>query len=362
MASSDRISRPYHVESWSSQTWLDFAMSTRRGIHASSLEKRSGSSPRAEKSLMSGRPPGIAEAAAEPLVEPPLLLADHVHCHQELPQQPREPVAEERPPAFADPAQLSRERRRVGPGGRPQELDEREPLIPQDGSIGRERLQRGDGAIASVRCHPAVVDQLAQRAQGRVLVGHAQEQQLLEAFRQVAGVELRELRCDRPEQRVVGPVADRAADRAAGRVHLEPGILLRRGVHDEMEDLVEERQRGELTRLDRGRTGRMRRVDAGRDPARQGDGCGRGRGRAGGLEPVAEDGLPGERQLHHRSVARRPGHQATVRGRRPCGSVLITGSAMPLMARSRRRRRYVSRASRMPRSGIGSQSGRALSS
>ena len=57
MASSDRISRPYHVESWSSHTWLDFAMSTRRGIHASSLEKRSGSSPRAEKSLISGRPP-----------------------------------------------------------------------------------------------------------------------------------------------------------------------------------------------------------------------------------------------------------------------------------------------------------------
>ena len=57
IASRVRISRWWRRDSWSSQTCVLLAMSTSRGIHAESLENRSGSASRPDRSGASPRPP-----------------------------------------------------------------------------------------------------------------------------------------------------------------------------------------------------------------------------------------------------------------------------------------------------------------
>ena len=86
--------------------------------------------------------------------------------------------------AVADVAELAEQRRRGVAGGRPHELDERDAARPERWAVGEDPLQPGDGlVVARPVGEDPVVDELAQRPDGRVLVGDPGQEQLLEPAR-----------------------------------------------------------------------------------------------------------------------------------------------------------------------------------
>ena len=88
-------------------------------------------------------------------------------------------------PAVADVAQLAGERCRRLAGRRPQQLDERRlrPVADVEQlALGEDLLEPGDGVVvARPFAKDPVVDELAQRADRRVLVADPRQQQLLES-------------------------------------------------------------------------------------------------------------------------------------------------------------------------------------
>ena len=168
--------------------------------------------------------------------------------------------AEDRAPVLADVAQLAGQRRRDVPGGGSQQLDERGPRPVgelQVRAAGEGALQAGDDVVvARPFAQDAVVDQLAQRSDRRVLVGDPGEQQLLEAddgrLRLRAGAREGRREAIEHEIRVVPEVASdvaQGARHASGRERLEA-----RG--QQVRDLVQQAEGHDLAGSDRWRTRR----------------------------------------------------------------------------------------------------------
>ena len=134
-------------------------------------ENRSGSSPRVEKSLMSGRPPPSPAPPPNRWWSPrsSSLITSRVM------QQPAEERLQRGRPAARPSARGSSaagRRARSGwarAGARRSSMSDSPSGRAPGPSLG-QRLQRGDGAVALGRSHPRVVHQLLERAQRRVLV------------------------------------------------------------------------------------------------------------------------------------------------------------------------------------------------
>ena len=94
-----------------------------------------------------------------------------------------------------------------------------------------------------------VVDERPQRSRRRVLVGHPDEQQLLEAGRGRAGVDVRELRADVVEEAASLGRPERRRDGVGRPVHAALRHELRGTRHDHVEDLVEQLERRQLAGL-----------------------------------------------------------------------------------------------------------------
>ena len=234
------------------------AISTTRGIQAESLEKASGSSATAPVNEgTSGGPVLAAAAPAEPQVQPVLLLGEDPDRDVQPADQRVEVGAEDRAPVLADVAQLAGQRRRDVPGRGSQQLHERGPRAVGEFHLRPARegaLQSGDDVVvARPLAQDAVVDQLAQRPDRRVLVGDPGEQQLLEAHdgRLRLRTGAREGRGE-AVQHEIRVVADVAPDVAQGAGHA-PGRERLEARGQQVRDLVQQAEGHDLAGSDRGR-------------------------------------------------------------------------------------------------------------
>ena len=204
-------------------------------------------------------------------MERPLLLGQDADGEVEPPDQVLEARPEDPAPARADVAELAGQRRRRLAGRHAHQLDERCRPGRRRGGPARERPSRGRAIasrVAGALGEDAVVDQLVERADRRVLVGDPGQEQLLEPVRRRLRVRAgaRELLAE--------PVEQAAGVRAEARLEVgqrgghRPGLDVRLVAGDqEVADLVEEAERADLAGLDRRRAGRPGRVHPGGQPA-----------------------------------------------------------------------------------------------
>jgi hypothetical protein len=271
--------------------------------------------------------PAAGGAAAEAEVERPLLLGDHVERHEQSVEQ----AAQQRRPAVADVAELAGEGRGRGRGGGAQQLDQRLAIGSESGLGGEELLERGERrAVVRLALQRAVVEQLAERLGGRVRVRQPGQEELLEGEVARFG-RTRELALEGPQQALRLAVAAFPGDgrqRVAEGGRTDLGLV---ALDEVMEDLVQQPQRVELPGLDH-------------------RGARRGAGQARAVHRGCEaprDGWPGERHGPVRGAVDR------------CPRVAAHGRALERHARAAG---HASSSSRIPRSGIDTQSGRLLSS
>ena len=246
---------------------------------------------------------------------------------------------EDRGPVLPDVAQLAGQRGGHAPGRRSQQLDERRPRPVrelQPVARGEPGLEAG-GQVVVARpvAEDPVVDQLAQRSEGRVLVGDADQEQLLEAVDGRLGLrpDAREGRREAIEDEVgvglpesAADVAERAGHRARAE-RLEPS-------GQQVRDLVEQPQRHDLAGPDRGRA----RPAGPSSSARRGAGSRRGRrrrgrhGRSGGRHRSRGARAPSG-EYGTRALARRMARALGVR-QAPSASVGRSAAACSIARRS----------------------------
>ena len=202
-----------------------------------------------------GRP--AARPPAESEVHPALLLGEQADRPVEAGDELLEPGSQERRPMGPDVAELAGQRGRGVPSRRAHQLDQRDPGVVHRRAVGEGRLEAVDRIpIARTFEQGLVVDELADRSDRRVLVGHAGQEQFLEAlgggFR--LGAEARELLPEPVEQAPgVGPEA-RLEVGQGGRQGVGPAIGHVPG-DEQVSDLVEQPERADVTGLDRRRAG-----------------------------------------------------------------------------------------------------------
>ena len=207
----------------------------------------------------------------EPQVEGALLLAQDADRDVEPGEQRLELRAEQAAPVLPDVAQLADERRRGMPGGRPQPVEQVDARAAAIGAVRvpeRALQRREHGPVGRPVLEDPVVDELAKRSEGRVLVADAGEQQFLE-----------------PDDGGFGLVADaREGDPEAVEDGIDPGrvaTLLRvervgqvrptgrlgRSLDEQVTDLVDEAERPDLAGRHRCTARRSVRVHPGRESA-----------------------------------------------------------------------------------------------
>ena len=255
-----------------------------------SCENRSGSSPSGEVADVGAADP---REAAEPEVHPALLLRDHVEPHQQPPEQRVECIAQEPGPVLADPTELPGERRRVGASRRPSSSTSVSSPGPSGEASAASRFQRGDRPIAVGGHDAAVVDQLAERPEGRVLVGDPEQQQLLHAIRRLALLKHRNSPAAAPMSvpNRFGPSVSSTTSVAAGIA--SAGSVSAAFATSRWKDLVEEPRAASSPACTDGASAGRAALTRGGYPAGTGErGGGRDRGPAGGrcrrrnVEPV----------------------------------------------------------------------------
>ena len=133
-----------------------------------------------------GRRLGPTAPAARPTTEAQheraLLLGEDPDGDVQPGDEGQERVAEERPPVLADIQQLAGQRGGRVPGRRPHDLEQRLATLGDGRPVREDGFEPGDRlAVARPAGQAAVVHELAQRPQRRVLVGDTREQQLLES-------------------------------------------------------------------------------------------------------------------------------------------------------------------------------------
>ena len=225
-----------------------------RGIHAERLGFVEG----APKGRRMDRTLAVSTtaAAAEPAMQTQLLLVEHPDGDVELVDQGRERVAQDVAPGRADVAQLSEQRGRGMAGRRAHELDQREPGPTDLRSVGEDPLQAGDGLlVARALDEDPVVDELAERAERRVLVGHPGEQELhqpdVRRFR-VRG-RAGELAGEAVQEPVGVAVAHPVPHRGQRDRHRRPAAATVVAVDEQVADLVDQAEGHDLRGQDRWR-------------------------------------------------------------------------------------------------------------
>ena len=200
-------------------------------------------------------------------------------------------------PVLADVAQLSDERRRGRARRHPHELDERAAARDQFIVVGKGALKAGDGlGVAGALGQDAVVDELVERTQCRVLVGDPGQQQFLEPFhgrlrRRSAAGELRRVAVQQTvgvRAELLAHLAERGGHRRGSAGRLVPG-------DEQVADLVKEAQRPDLAGPDPRRPGRALGIHPGGQSADRGH---------VGHDDVAADA--GQARLDLVAFARRP--------------------------------------------------------
>ena len=302
-------------------------MSTMRGIQAESLLKRSGS---CSAPANDGR---VGGAGADPpaklaQLERTLLFGQDPQRQVDLAHQPIERIAEQAAPTLPDVAQLAGQRARGVARGRAQEFEQRLALGPEPGAAGQRRFERRDGLLVGCgRGERTVVEQVADRHRGRVLVRDPRQEQLLHDFgRQLRLPIGREL--GREAAQDLARVGPETRFEVVGGPFERPlrGFLLV-AFHEHVEDLVEEAHRHDLAGLGR-RTARL----------------------AGLVHPGGQTPDPGP--IEDLQVAMLGGGRAVAAEARARGP----GEGEP------GGQGHGSRSWAMPRSGIATQSGRLFSS
>ncbi len=203
-----------------------------------------------------------------------LLLGQDAEGQIEPRDEVQQRVAQEPCPGVADIAELAGQRGRRPARRRPQQLDQRAPVRADRRAGGEHGLEAADRlAVACGPLERAVVDQLAQRADGRVLVADPDQQQLLEADRRRfdgRGRRGRELEGEALQQRVrLGPEPrPQAVHRVVHGVWAQArGVA----VDDEVADLVEQAEGDDVAGGDAWRAGRPAGVEPRGQPADGGE-------------------------------------------------------------------------------------------
>ena len=261
-------------------------------------------------------------------LERPLLFGQDPERQVDLAHQPLECVAEQAAPTLPDVAQLAGQRARGVARRRAKELEQRLALGPERRAVRQRRLERRNRLLVGRgRRERTVVEQVADRHRGRVLVGDPRQEQLLDDLGRRLGLAVgRELGREAAQDLArVGP--ETRFEVVGGPLERPLCGLLLVALHEQVEDLVEEAHRHDLAGLG-GRTARLAGlVHAGGQAPHPGP-----------VEDLQVAVLGGGRAIHAEPAARRPGQGEA--GRLGHGS----------------------RSWAMPRSGIATQSGRLFSS
>ena len=189
-------------------------------------------------------------------MERSLLLGDDAEREVHPGDECRERVAQDAGPLLADVAELPGQRGRGVAGGRAQQLDERLAVGPEPGSVGEGHLEPRDGiAVAGRAFEWPVVDQLAERPDGRILVGDPDEDELLEPRRPRFGTggPPGELRREPIEQALRVAPAETLLECAQGDIDGVRRAVLLVPRDDQMADLVDQPHRPDLAGRDRRR-------------------------------------------------------------------------------------------------------------
>ncbi len=171
-------------------------------------------------------------------------------------------VAQEMSPRRTDEPELAGQRGRRLAGGETHEVDQREAVRFDRRTVTERQLEPRDRiAVARLAAKHLVIDQFAQRPDRRVLVGDPGQQQFLDARGPRPG-------CRTLVREIVGESVEQAIDIGAqprlevreGSLHGARPVIGFVAGDQEVADLVEQPERGDVAGLDRRRSGRTSRV------------------------------------------------------------------------------------------------------